>query len=244
MNVVFNENYKLARAKWIDKRLTELPDVRMGRLKDKDVVREYRVSKNGKRTHYNYLPTNKNYEYVCSIARERQSLINERLGLPGSGIKISPMGLIKMNDKKWNGIEQSANKQDFYGNYYHFGIRMRSRFELLVASVLSSLNLQFKYEPAMTINGETVYPDFLVYLPEIGICFVIECLGMVDDSGYAYHNAYKIVSYISEGFEVGRDIVFFSGKRDYLPDEVAIKNQIIRTINGLMDDSVMILHST
>ncbi len=244
MNVKYNENYKLARAMWIDKRLAELPDVRMGRLKNREIVREYKVSKEGRRTHYNYLPTNKNYEYMRSVVRERQSLINERLELPGSHIKVSPIGLIKMNDEKWNSIESSANKQDFYGSYYHCGTRMRSRFELLVASVLSSLNLQFKYEPAMTINGDTVYPDFLVYLPEIGICFVIECLGMVDDSSYAYHNAYKIVSYISEGFEVGKDIVFFSGKKDYLPDEVTIKNQIVRTINGLMDDSVTILHST
>lgn len=238
MNTELNDNYKMIHTMWVDKKLSELPDIRMGKCHGVEVAREYRVTEDGKRTHYRYLPTNKDYLHACAIANERRKLLQSRMQVPKKAIKIIPRAVIKMTDNEWDSLPDSANMQEFKGEYYFEGIRMRSRVELLVASELKALKLMFKYEPALIVNGEVMYPDFLVYLPELGLCFVIECLGMLDDQNYVYRNASKIINYLSAGYVIGRDITFIHGMKNSLPDVEHIRNQIVRTINFLTDDSI------
>lgn len=238
----FNDNYKIVRSIWIDNMLENLPDVKIGKSKGFTIAREYKDSKDGKRTHYNYYPNSKGYKTAIENAIKRKELLSERKTLPKVNGRIVKCGRINMTNEKWESLIESANSKEFYGDYYVNGIRLRSRFELIVANALTSLKLQFKYEVALELNGETVYPDFLVFLPELEICFIIECLGMLDNPDYVYRNTSKLINYFAEKLIVDRDLLIFCGGKDFLPDSAYIRNQIIRHINGLMDESLQILH--
>jgi len=238
MRVEYNDNYRMVRALWIEKRLSELPDIKLGESHGVKVARKYRTSKAGKRTNHTYVPNGKGYLEAINIAELRLRLLKEKSQLPYAEGRICKIGKIRMTKEKWDSLIPSANDIPITGSYYHKGIRMRSRFELLVAEVLSDMNLQFKYEVELGINGETVYPDFLVYIPELEMCFIIECLGKLDDPGYVYRNSRKLMNYLVAGFELDKDLLFFSGKADFLPDTEFIRNQIVRHINGLMDESL------
>ncbi|MCQ2516044.1 MAG: hypothetical protein MJ094_04195 [Saccharofermentans sp.] len=242
MRVTFNDNYKLVRSMWIDKKLSSMPDIRLGKHYGVDIAREYGVSKNGHRTHHMYTPKNADYLEAISTARLRESLMQERESLPNSRIKISCIGVFKMTDEKWNSLPQSANPLPIRTKYVHNGIRMRSRFEMLVAEVIDELNLQFKYEIAITLGGDIVYPDFTVYLPELGMCFIIECLGKVDDPDYVITNTRKLIDYYKAGFVPDIDLLVFCGQKESLPDTLFIRNQIVRMINGIMDESIIFQH--
>ena len=238
MSEIFNNNYLLARSRWIDRRLSELPVVRTGQLRGVEVIRKYSTSKRGKSSYNTYFPSNPMYESLKSVVNERLSLISEQKILPHANISITPVGMIKMTDEKWDSIQSSTNTRDYTGEYYHNGIRMRSRFELLVASVLDSLNLKYKYEVSLKLGGGTISPDFLVYLPELGMCFVIECLGMVDSSDYTYTNGIKISKYLSSGYVLNRDLILLCGTRDTLPDASIIRDLIVLSINFIANMSV------
>ncbi len=239
MKVLFNENYQLIRAAWIDAKLASMPDIKLGKYNGVEIAREYGVAKNGHRTHFTYMPNHVDYDKAINIAILRKSLIKERLLLPNRKIKISPIGCFKMTDEKWNNLRQSANSIPITTDYSFNGIPMRSRFEMLVAGILDELNLQFKYEIGITVKGETIYPDFTVYLPEVGMCFIIECLGKVDESDYIFRNTNKLSAYYYAGFVPDIDLLIFCGRKNYLPDTIFMRNQIVRMINGIMDESIV-----
>lgn len=241
MDILFNNNYKLIKSNWIENQLSVLPIVKMGTYKGMEVVREYHLSKSGKLLHHRYIPSNKRYAELCAIAQRREELLELKKSLPVRDIEVSPIGMIKMTQVQWDKLQQSANPEPFKNEYYFNGIKMRSRFEKDTAFIIHSLGLQFKYEPPLYINGEVVYPDFMIYLPELELCIIVECLGMLDESRYTHKNAYKIMNYLSAGYEIGKDIIFFSGRSNYMPDEIYIRNHIVSTINEIVDTSIVSL---
>lgn len=239
MDTTFNKNYYLIRSSWIERQLESLPVVRIGKHKGMEVVREYYLSSSGKWNHHTYQPTNNRYSELIAIARRRERLLKLKKNLPSRDIKVSSIGSIRMTQEQWNQLPQSANPEPIKTEYTFNGIRMRSRFEKDTAYILHSLGLQFKYEPPFYINGEVVYPDFMIYLPELEMCIIIECLGMLDDYRYTSKNSYKINNYLSEGYEIGKDLIFFSGRGNYMPDEIFIRNHIVGTINVIADTSIV-----
>ena len=92
----------------------------------------------------------------------------------------------------------------------HFNeIRFRSKSEMNIAQLLSSLGFNYIYEPKYAASeGLELYPDFVVDVPEIDRCFVLEHFGMMSESGYAESAEWKIAKYMQLGFLPGRDIIF------------------------------------
>lgn len=239
MDTAFNNNYYLIRSNWIDKQLESLPVVRIGKHKGMEVAREYYLSASGKLEHHRFQSTNKRYFELYAIAKRREELLKQKKNLPSRDIKVSPIGSIRMTQSQWNQLPQSANPDPIKTEYTFNGIKMRSRFEKDTAYIIHSLGLQFKYEPPLYINGDVVYPDFMIYLPELEMCIIIECLGMLDEYRYANKNAFKINNYLSVGYEIGIDLIFFSGRGNYMPDEIFIRNHIVGTINVIADTSIV-----
>lgn len=63
---------------------------------------------------------------------------------------------------------------------------MRSRGELIVASLLDDLKLTYSYEPELRgADGSPRRPDFVIDDQESGRLVVIEHLGMMNDPSYA-----------------------------------------------------------
>ncbi len=176
---------------------------------------------------------------MLSLAQEREQLLSEVKHLPNHDIRIKPIGILRMTDDKWDKLSSSANPEPINSEYYYNSIHLRSRFEMIVAGELGSLNLKFKYEVALNLCGETIYPDFIVYLPEFGMCFIIECLGMVDMANYSLKSGIRISNYITSGYEFCRDLILLNGTKNTLPDIASIRNLIIMTINNIADMAVI-----
>lgn len=97
-----------------------------------------------------------------------------------------------------------------------FGLKVRSKSELIIAESLYRNKIPFKYEkPLKLMNGRTVYPDFSVLntsnLKEI----YWEHFGMMDDAEYCEKTIRKINAYEQSGYsaEKGNMIFTFETKK-------------------------------
>jgi len=123
---------------------------------------------------------------------------------PGNQTRNSPFSF---TFEEWNNLVE-LNDQDIQAGYRHGNRLFRSKSEMLIAQILESLGLEYKYEPIVEINGLTRYPDFAVYCPETGRYFFIEHLGRMDDPKYRFDNLSKIDLYENNGIRNGVDIIY------------------------------------
>lgn len=74
-----------------------------------------------------------------------------------------------------------------YGNRHPYTFRnvpMTSKVEVDVASVFYSLDLDYKYEPEISLGNELKVTDFFVCIPMINSCFPTEVAGLMDKDRY------------------------------------------------------------
>ena len=109
--------------------------------------------------------------------------------------------------EEWNNLRELKD-QTIKNGYRHRDHLFRSKSEMLVAQILDSLGLEYKYEPVVIINGLERHPDFAVYCPEAGRYFFIEHLGCMDDPKYRYDNLVKVEMYEKAGIRNGIDIIY------------------------------------
>ncbi len=134
---------------------------------------------------------------------------------PGLSASSQEMGIIpentnraqKFSYEEWCALVEN-NDQSIKNGYRHGRHLFRSKSELLIAQLLESLGLEYKYEPLMMINGKERWPDFAVYCPETNRFFLIEHLGMMDKGGYRSENTDKILDYEESGYRVDIDVIF------------------------------------
>ena len=107
------------------------------------------------------------------------------------------------------------------------GIKFRSKSELNIAQLLTELGYEFVYETEFEImDGVNEYPDFTIWVPEIGRSFILEHFGLLDKKDYKSDAGWKINHYIEIGVLPGRDIVF-TYESDKLPLDIdLVKEQI------------------
>lgn len=72
-------------------------------------------------------------------------------------------------------------KEKFEGKYYFNSQKVRSKSELLICYFLTANNINFQYEPLMTLSKE-IRPDFVID-DHKGNTIILEHFGM-DDDGY------------------------------------------------------------
>ncbi len=70
------------------------------------------------------------------------------------------------------------------------GIYVRSKSELMIATLLCLNNIPFRYEQALHLGKHTYYPDFTIRHPATGEIYYWEHLGRMDDPAYL-DNAHK-----------------------------------------------------
>ena len=89
------------------------------------------------------------------------------------------------NPMEWELLEEEQNtyKKEERRHYYK-GVYFRSKSEVLVAMVLDSNGLEYKYEVALHINGRTIYPDFVIRRKRDGKIFIWEHFGMIFSEEY------------------------------------------------------------
>ena len=80
------------------------------------------------------------------------------------------------------------------------GHLVRSKSEAIIASLLYTNHIPFRYECALHLNGIILYPDFTILHPHTEEVFYWEHFGMMDDPSYSKNAVSKLHTYISHGF--------------------------------------------
>lgn len=217
-----------ARLALIKQELLAIPSIKIGRHGDVEVIRAY-----------NFLPDHRTYtehklssskgQALYSQMERKQKLIGIRKQIealiPSSdeSLTLDPhLNAPLLDEQFWNSLKPQSNtyRSDSYYEYKQY--KMRSRGEVIIAQVLDSLGLTYKYEPVFLIGNKYYSPDFVVYLPELKRCFIIEFLGRLDDDGYLDDNIPKIRTYLKSGMIINKDLLLFNGYHNTMvsPDEV------------------------
>lgn len=105
-------------------------------------------------------------------------------------------------------IVQNWAKADYEKSSFHpenriyktiSGIMVRSKSEVIIANVLSSNGIPFRYEAALSLKDITYYPDFTILHPFTQEIRYLEHFGMINKPEHLMHSLNKITNYISNG---------------------------------------------
>lgn len=75
------------------------------------------------------------------------------------------------------------------------GIYVRSKSELLIATHLEYMDIPYRYEAPLVLEGNTVYPDFSILRPADNKLIYWEHMGMLGDFDYAQKASMKLLQY-------------------------------------------------
>ena len=238
---MYSKEYLMAKVTYLEGELAKLPKVSLGKHKGMDVINYY--SDGNKRRRYR-VDMKKGSE-LLHVYKIRQGLEdNLRVLLSqyeylrnAPRISVKTVKLLPYSIKKY--LIPDSNPQPKTGDYWFGDTQMRSRLELITAGVIDSLGLEFMYEPGIKINNTMYYPDFLVLLPELGCCFVIECLGATEDLSYLHRNFGKLIDYINVDFQPNMNYLLFCARSDFVPNPCNMKADIVNLINNLARNLVV-----
>lgn len=88
------------------------------------------------------------------------------------------------------------------------GDRVRSKSEMMIANLLSAMQLPYQYEKPLHLNGKTVFPDFTILDTVSRTEVYFEHFGLMDQEDYRTAALQKIVNYEKAGFVAGKDFLF------------------------------------
>lgn len=88
-----------------------------------------------------------------------------------------------------------------------FGLKVRSKSEVMIATYLFENELPFRYEEPLHIRGKTYYPDFTIRDPKSGAYYWLEHFGKMDDDLYIRKALNKLYNYIMAGIVPGINLI-------------------------------------
>jgi len=116
-----------------------------------------------------------------------------------------------------------------------FGLKVRSKSEMMIAELLHGLKIPFHYDAAIRIidmnhNEKFKYVDFLIKLPQGGF-IVWEHMGMFTMEDYRENQFVKLTEYFFNDIYMGKNLIITmdgpNGEFDNLEVERIIKGQIL-----------------
>lgn len=240
----FSDAYRIGKVLYIDKELAAIPNLHRGYDNGDPVVRLY--GKNNKTEKIYYLSRAQNLKYA-DLADRRANLQDLKKRLirslkrnvhPGE-YKIEVTAAYKLTKRNWDRMKSQSHPRPVNTDYWFEGLNMRSRFEVNVAITLRKLGLDFKYEPCITIGGNSYHPDFVVYLPEFEVCFIIECMGRIGDGSYSNDVKHKLIVLLDNGYLPFRDFLLLGGRSDYIPTKDWVEDAIVSIVNSIAGECVI-----
>lgn len=126
-----------------------------------------------------------------------------------------------------------ANPMEIDKPHPYNGTIFRSKSEREFAEYLDTIGIEYKYEPLMRFNNTDVYPDFVCFIPELGIGFIIEHFGMMDSPRYLERAKRAITGYLNQGLLPGIDILLTYERENTPPRTNYFESQINRILDSL-----------
>lgn len=240
------KEFYIAELKYIEMRLAQLPDVKVGYHRDNKIIRwkDPSLSCGWKRIYYDKVsPKAKAVADEIDYLNERKKSLLKISGLTDSIIKNYTEGyeikkLPALFDKAFfdNAKDQASNYKiedtQPYKQYHMF-----SRAECLIAQELDRLGLIYKYDVAIPALNRNV--DFLIYIPSLDCCILLEYFGMMGNQGYKFNTASKISEYLEYGCRINYDFSILSGNKTRMPSVEEIDRTLALCIANLCDERVV-----
>lgn len=134
----------------------------------------------------------------------------------------------------------TAQMGEFKYNYErkvsHDMVNMASRIEMLFAEELEKLDLNYKYEAEIELDGNSKLTDFFVAIPMINACFPTEIAGLMNKMGYYAKLNGDLTNYFASNYLLNRNLLFIA-ETDFMQantDVLAIT--IVSFVNQFVDD--------
>ncbi len=241
MKELFSRAWIMLQYLYYQELLKSTPRVALGSRHNRPIVRVNYKDNNVYRRKEFSLNTPKGQKYY-QIAQERDTALafirshDNELSAEEKQL-ISSLKIVLLNKaldgKFYKSIKECSNPMVNSSNYKYKNYRMRSRAEVVVAECLDKLGLKYKYEPAVQLGSEIIYPDFVVYIESLDYCFFIEYLGKMNDYDYTHKTVIRINNYTDSGVYPYESILYLYGSKDYMPSPEFITNQIIIMLNSI-----------
>lgn len=94
------------------------------------------------------------------------------------------------------GLIHSTERGDF----------VRSKSEVLIANMLYSRNIPYRYEEVLHLGHTTIVPDFTVFIENENRVKLLEHCGLMSNGDYRLRLAEKISIYMDYGYYVGDNL--------------------------------------
>lgn len=127
------------------------------------------------------------------------------------GLSRQPKQLGNFSDKASEWLEQptlyNTFKPEEKTNKTPNGIYVRSKSELLIATMLETYNIPYKYEAQLQLGNRIVYPDFTLWDQNREKLVYWEHFGMMWNKAYSEKNMKKIYDYLNFGYRLGDNFI-------------------------------------
>ncbi|MBQ7919399.1 MAG: ATPase [Lachnospiraceae bacterium] len=120
----------------------------------------------------------------------------------------------ELSDWMQTPYEKNLNYPEYLIHETIDGNFVRSKSEAMIYHALYLHKIPFRYECALTVGGETYYPDFTILHPRTGKTYYWEHCGRMDDENYSQRVFSKLHSFNVHGIMPGVQLIvtYESGK--------------------------------
>lgn len=122
---------------------------------------------------------------------------------------------LSFSSNSWSETESCQNdyKKEKLKHAYN-GIYYRSKSEAMIAAMLTSYEIEFKYEVKLNLHGFNIYPDFYIKRPKDGKIFIWEHFGLVADETYLNKTFNKLNNYHRGGYDLWDNLIVSFDQED------------------------------
>lgn len=111
--------------------------------------------------------------------------------------------------QQWLSVEYKH--KPFASDYNEYftpnGLQVRSKSEIIIATILDKFKIPYRYEYPITLSGLTVHPDFYCLNTRTRNEFIWEHFGMMDNMEYSVKATEKIHRYEQYGYFAGKNMI-------------------------------------
>jgi len=110
--------------------------------------------------------------------------------------------------EKWLVYSHQQNTHAFKQSYYSKGgIKLRSKSEALIANLLETYELPFKYDIVVKFGSQPMSPDFTILHPFTGKSILWEHFGALYEQDYEQRMNDKMVLYMTHGYMPDENLI-------------------------------------
>lgn len=91
--------------------------------------------------------------------------------------------------------------------YTTTGQRVRSKSEIIIATILEKLHIPYRYEYPLQIGTRTMHPDFYCLNTRTHKEFIWEHFGMMDNPDYAENFVQKMQTFNNNNYYLGKNLI-------------------------------------